>query len=128
MAELPPIIRSLEDVAPRYSVLLCDVWGVVHNGERAFPAAASALALARERGLAVVLITNSPRPSPGIFQQMKALGVPESAWDAIVTSGDVTRDLIAAGPRRLFHLGADRDLPIYEGLDVDLVDEFEASG
>lgn len=128
MTELPPIIRSLEDIAPRYAAILCDVWGVVHNGVRSFPAANAALVRAREKGLAVVLITNSPRPSPDVILQLKALGVADSAWDAVVTSGDVTRDLIAVAPRRLYHLGPDRDLAIYDGLDVDLVDEFEASG
>ena len=92
-----------------------------------FAHATSALAIARERGLAVVLITNAPRPSPDVVAQLKSLGVPAGAWDAIVTSGDVTRDLIAAGPRKVYHLGPDRDFSIYEGLDVDLVDEFEAS-
>jgi len=128
MAELPPIIRSLEDIAPRYAAILCDVWGVVHNGVRAFPAANSALALAREKGIAVVLITNAPRPNPDVVEQLRSLGVPAGAWDAVVTSGDVTRDLIAVGPRRLYHLGPDRDLMIYDGLDVELVDEFDATG
>jgi HAD superfamily hydrolase (TIGR01459 family) len=128
MAELPPIIRSLEDIAPRYQAILCDVWGVVHNGERSFPAASSALALARERGLAVVLITNAPRPSADVIAQLKLLGVPDAAYDAIVTSGDVTRDLIADGPRRVYHLGPERDRTIYDGLEVELVEEFDASG
>jgi HAD superfamily hydrolase (TIGR01459 family) len=128
MAELPTIIRSLEQITSQYRALLCDVWGVVHNGEWAFAAASAALALARERGLAVVLITNAPRPARDVIAQMKTLGVPESAWDAIVTSGDVTRDLIAAGPRRLFHLGPDRDQVIFDGLDVELVEEGDATG
>jgi HAD superfamily hydrolase (TIGR01459 family) len=127
MAELPPIIRSLEDIASRYQAILCDVWGVVHNGERAFPAASSALAMARQHGLAVVLITNAPRPSPDVIAQLATLGVPAGAWDAVVTSGDVTRDLIAAGPRKIHHLGPDRDFSIYDGIDIDMVEEFEAS-
>lgn len=128
MAELPPIIQSLEEVAPRYAIILCDVWGVVHNGVRAFQPATTALSRAREKGLAVVLVTNAPRPGGDVIRQLRALGVPDTAWDAVVTSGDVTRDLIAEGPRRVYHLGPDRDLTIYDGLDVDLVDEFEASG
>jgi HAD superfamily hydrolase (TIGR01450 family) len=108
--------------------LLCDVWGVVHNGEWAFQAASAALARARERGLAVVLITNAPRPAPEVIAQLQSLGVPREAWDAVVTSGDVTRDLIAAGPRRLFHLGPERDEVIFDGLDVELVEEADASG
>ena len=127
MAELPPVIRSLDDIASRYQAVLCDVWGVVHNGVRAFPNACSALAAARDKGLAVVLITNAPRPSPDVIEQFKSLGVPDGAWDMVVTSGDVTRDLIAAGPRKIYHLGPDRDFSIYAGLDVEMVEEFEAS-
>lgn len=127
MAGLPQSIASLEALTGRYSALLCDVWGVIHNGVHAFPEAAAALQAARERGVAVVLITNAPRPREGVIAQLATLGVPTSAWDRVVTSGDVTRDLIRSGPRRIFHIGPDRDYPIYDGLDVDLVEEFEAS-
>ena len=128
MADSPEIIGSLEDLSKAYSAILCDVWGVVHNGERHFPVAASALARAREAAIPVVLITNSPRRSADVVAQMNAIGVPPSAYDRVVTSGDVTRDLIAEGPRKIFHIGADRDFTLYEGLDVELVEEFEASG
>ena len=128
MADSPEIIGSLEDVSKAYSAILCDVWGVVHNGERHFPVAASALARAREAEIPVVLITNSPRRSADVVAQMNAIGVPPSAYDRVVTSGDVTRDLIAEGPRKIFHIGADRDFTLYDGLDVELVEEFEASG
>ena len=128
MANSPDIVGSLEDVCKAYSAILCDVWGVVHNGEWHFPAAAVALARARAAGIPVVLITNSPRRSADVVAQMSAIGVPPSAYDRVVTSGDVTRDLIAEGPRKIFHIGADRDLTLYDGLDVDLVEEFEAAG
>lgn len=120
-------IASLEAISGRYKAILCDVWGVIHNGVEAFPAAVAALAAARQRGVAVVLITNAPRPAPGVVAQLDALGVARDAYDRIVTSGDVTRDLIAQGPRRVFYLGPDRDVTLFDGLDVDLVDEFEAN-
>lgn len=124
---LPKTIASLEEISGRYSAVLSDVWGVLHNGVRCFEPAAQALEAARSRGLAVVMITNSPRPHDGVEAQFDTLGVPVSAWDRVVTSGDVTRDLVAAGPRRIFHLGPERDLALYDGLDVELVEEFEAS-
>ncbi len=93
---------------------------------RAFADAAAALTWAREKGLAVVLITNAPRPHTPVEAQLTSLGVPKSAWDRVVTSGDVTRELIRSGPRRVFHLGPDRDMMIYDGIDVDIVEEFEA--
>ncbi len=127
MPELPQMIGSLDALTGRYSALLCDVWGVVHNGVSAFAEASAALARARDKGMAVVLITNAPRPHGVVEQQLEALGVPAAAYDRVVTSGDVTRGLIAAGPRRIFHLGPDRDAAIYDGLDVEMTEEFEAS-
>lgn len=120
------MIETLDDIVDGYSALLCDVWGVVHNGIQPFDSALHALRRARDKGVAVVLITNSPRPREGVIDQLAAIGVPRECWDRIVTSGDVTRDLIRDGSRRVFHIGADRDLPIYDGLDVELAEEFEA--
>lgn len=127
MGEAPRIVGRLEDVCAPYAAILCDVWGVIHNGVRSFSDASAALARARQAGIAVVLITNAPRPFPGVRAQLHALGVPADAYDRIVTSGDVTQDLIRNGPRRVFHLGPERDMTIYDGLDVDIVEEFEAS-
>jgi len=123
----PETIASLDQLSSRYAAILCDVWGVLHNGERHFEAAAAALEAARERGVAVVMITNSPRPHEGVEAQFGTIGVPRAAWDRVVTSGDVTRDIVSAGPRRVFHLGPDRDGSLFDGLDIDLVEEFEAN-
>jgi HAD superfamily hydrolase (TIGR01450 family) len=119
-------INSFRDIASRYDVVLCDVWGVLHNGVAAFKGACEALTEARARGLTVVLITNSPRPHPGVIVQIRGLGVPDTAYDRIVTSGDVTRALISAGPKKVYFIGAERDLPLLEGLNVDLVSSEEA--
>ena len=127
MADRPKTIASLDEISGHYAAILCDVWGVLHNGVRHFESAAGALAAARERGLAVVLITNAPRPHEDVEAQLASLDVPEAAWDRVVTSGDVTRELVSAGPRKVFHLGPDRDLGLYDGLDIDIVEEFEAN-
>lgn len=113
-------ISTLGAVTDRYDVILCDVWGVLHNGVDAFPQASAALSAARAAGLTVVLITNSPRPSPGVITQLKMIGVTDTAYDRIVTSGDVTRRLISEGPKKVFLLGPERDLPLLDGLDVEL--------
>lgn len=128
MAGTPKTIASLDEISGGYKAILCDVWGVLHDGIRCFEPAAAALAAARKRGLAVVMVTNSPRPHPGVEAQLETIGVPRDAWDRVVTSGDVTRELVSAGPRRIFHVGSERDLLLYDGLDVELVEEFEADG
>lgn len=119
-------IGSLSEVIGDYDVVLSDVWGVVHNGVEAFQHSCKALAEARAAGATVVLITNSPRPAPGVIQQMRTLGVPDGTYDRIVTSGDVTRHLIAEGPKKVFLLGPERDINLLEGLDVEAVSAQEA--
>jgi HAD superfamily hydrolase (TIGR01459 family) len=113
------MIPHFSTLAPGYSVLLCDVWGVVHNGVVAFPEACDALMRAREGGAKVVFITNAPRPDDVVARQLAALQVPRETYDAIVSSGNVTRGEIEKRPRQsLFHMGPDRDREIYSGLDV----------
>jgi HAD superfamily hydrolase (TIGR01459 family) len=120
-------IGGLKELDGLYDALLCDVWGVLHNGVAAFPGAVEALCRFRAEVGPVVLITNAPRPAASIRDQLRLLDVPDSAYDAIVTSGDVTRDIIAARPGvKLLHIGPDRDMPFYEGLDIAFVGEAEA--
>jgi len=122
------IIENLDVLAENYSAILSDVWGVVHNGVEAFTPAVDALLRMKQQGKAVILITNAPRPHEPVEEQLRSLGVPDDAYDRVVTSGDVTRELISAGPRRIFHIGPDRDMSLYDGLDVEVVEEFEAAG
>ena len=110
-----PLIGGLADIADGYDAILCDVWGVIHNGKAPHEAACAALAAFREARGPVVLVSNAPRPASEIPAQLAHIGVPEAAWDAIVTSGDATRHLVAEGSfgDRVFHLGPDRDLPLF---------------
>jgi HAD superfamily hydrolase (TIGR01459 family) len=119
-------IQSLNEVIGGYDVVLSDVWGVVHNGVAAFPRSGEALAGARAAGATVVLITNSPRRSADVIEQMRGLNVPDGSYDRIVTSGDVTRKLIAEGPSKVFLLGPERDLNLLDGLDVTVTSADEA--
>lgn len=122
-----PVLESIKDLGSRYRAWLVDVWGVMHNGHRSFPHAAAAARAFRQRGGIVVLLSNSPRPSEGVQEQLRRLGVPDDAYDATVTSGDLTRHELGKHPgARVFHLGPERDLPIFEGLDVVLVGRDEA--
>ena len=116
---LPPLIPHFSTLAPDYDVLLCDVWGVVHNGLAAFPHACDALMRARAGGATVILITNAPRQSTVVARQLEKLHVPREIYDAIVSSGDVTRAVIEARPgQSLFHLGPERDRSMFTGFNV----------
>jgi HAD superfamily hydrolase (TIGR01459 family) len=105
--------------------LVCDVWGVLHNGREAQPGAAQALARFRKERGPVVLLSNAPRPRRDLEEQFRHYGVPTDCYDAIVTSGIATRlDLVRRSKARrlsMFHLGPARDSGIFEGLDIALV-------
>ncbi len=128
------ILSGLSEVAERYDVLFCDVWGVVHNGAAAYPGALEAMRRFRDAGGKVILVSNAPRPGTTIPAQLRSLAVPDEAWDAIVTSGDVSRRLIAErGAKRFLHIGPERDKPLLEGMpgtegDVDDADFIVCSG
>jgi HAD superfamily hydrolase (TIGR01459 family) len=116
-----PVIGSIKEIGSRYRAWLVDIWGVMHNGHRAFPRAVDAARSFRERGGIVVLLSNSPRPTPGVQEQLRRLGVPDDAYDATVTSGDLTRyELGKHKGATVFHLGPERDLPIFDGIPVKL--------
>src|SRR5258706_5781068 len=108
-------------VAPRYDVVLCDIWGVVHDGIAAHAQACDALMRSRADGGTVVLVTNAPRPSPWVVHQLGRLGVPADAYDDVMTSGDLTREVVAGRVGgAVFHIGPQRDISIFDGLDVRL--------
>lgn len=118
---LPPPL-TLSAIADRYDVVLCDVWGVVHDGLRARTEACEALERFRQGGGTVVLISNSPRPAKAVEAQLAHVGVPRTAWDGFVTSGDLTiSEIRRRGVRRLVHIGPPRDHTIFSALDVALV-------
>lgn len=108
-------IAGLADISDSYDAILCDIWGVLHDGVAAFPAASDALVAYRRRGGTVVLVSNAPRPSAPIVRQLAKLGVAPDAFDAIATSGDVTIGLIADRiGEPVLHIGPGRDLSLFE--------------
>jgi HAD superfamily hydrolase (TIGR01459 family) len=110
--------ENLRDLVGEVDVLLSDIWGVVHNGLESFPEACEALRTFRQRGGTVILITNAPRPADSVQRQLHKLGVADDVYDAIVSSGDLTRHYVAdhAG-RKVFWLGPERDNSIHRGLN-----------
>jgi HAD superfamily hydrolase (TIGR01459 family) len=112
---------SLSALAPAYDAVLSDVWGVVHNGVTPHREAVEALRQFRDGGRRrVVLITNAPRAAAPIVAMLDAMGVPHDAYDAVVSSGDVTRDMIAPYRGKIIHhIGPPTiDDSLYEGLGV----------
>jgi HAD superfamily hydrolase (TIGR01459 family) len=125
--ETIPVIEAIAPLGKGYAAWLVDIWGVMHNGMRAFPSAVEATRRYREQGGIVILLSNSPRPSEPLQRQLTSLGVSEQCYDATVSSGDLTRhELAKHAGARIFHLGPDRDLPIFKDLDVTRVDVKDA--
>ncbi len=121
------IVENIEPLTREIRAWLTDIWGVMHNGVTPYAAAVTACEQFRAVGGTVVLLSNAPRPAACVAAQLDRIGVRRSAWDAIISSGDATRTLLADLTRvSVFHLGPERDLPLYEGLDVAFADEVAA--
>lgn len=126
-ASSTPILTSISSLAPARDVWLTDIWGVIHNGVAPFAEACKATAQFRKSGGTVLLLSNAPRPRDSVIAQLDHLGVPRDAWDAVLTSGDAARALVGAyAGKRVYHLGPERDLPLYDGLGVSLSEPSDA--
>jgi HAD superfamily hydrolase (TIGR01459 family) len=113
-----PIITSIAPLAEGRTAWLVDIWGVMHNGAAPYLKAAEACAEFRGRGGTVLLLSNAPRPAASVVEQLDRIGVPRTAYDCVLTSGDASRDMIrraAAGGRSIGHIGPERDLGLFDG-------------
>lgn len=116
------LIPSLSDISHLYDVIYCDLWGCLHNGKAPFPAAVAALQAFRAAGGTVLLLTNSPRPKPGVIRQLDILGVPRDCWDDIATSGDAAQHALFSGAvgQNVWHIGPERDLGFFTETPDDI--------
>jgi len=127
---LPRLISGLSEIASGHDALICDVWGVVHDGKRHHPAAAEALYRFKEKHGPVVLLTNAPRVPAEVAIQCSSYGLPSDCYDAIVSSGGAAREELArrsaARTLPLYYIGPDRDLAMIQGLNVSRTDLADA--
>jgi HAD superfamily hydrolase (TIGR01459 family) len=126
----PVRINGLSAIATEYDCLICDVWGVIHNGRTPYPSAVAAMQEYRRTRGPVILLSNAPRLATDVQRQLDKLAVARDAHDVIVTSGEATRAEIARRAREkrlpLLHIGPERDNGVFEGLDVRLTNVDEA--
>lgn len=122
------LLSGLSKVASDYDAILCDVWGVIHNGREAFAEACVALKRFRETRGPVVLITNAPVPKERVTRLFPKFGVPMDCFDDVIASGDATRNelkRIAPGP--VYRIGLDEDFGVYAGLPLEFSDDPEVA-
>lgn len=122
MSKIATELTRLADIADHYDGVLSDVWGVVHNAITPHALAVTALADFRRQGGRVVLITNAARTRAAVQKMLDKMGISRDVYDAIVTSGDVTRALIEPyDGQAIHHVGPATDHPIFAGLDLKKV-------
>ena len=107
---------------PKYRLILCDVWGVVHDGVSLYPGAQERLQQWRSEGRCVILLTNAPRPADAVERQLGRIGLPRDAWDAIATSGEAGIEALHALGRPVGFVGTSADRAILEGRDIAIAD------
>lgn len=115
------LIDGLGEISSGYDALLCDAWGVIHNGRALYPGVAEAMTNFREKHGPVVILTNAPRLSGVIPAQLDRLGLPREAYDAVVTSGDATREVMKnLSGKRFFRIGPDKDDSLFDAIDLTM--------
>jgi HAD superfamily hydrolase (TIGR01459 family) len=121
-------VNFLDGLDPGYRLILCDVWGVVHDGVNLYRGAADRLNQWRSDGRCVCLITNAPRTADAVEQQLSRIGLPRQAYDFVATSGEAGIAAIKALGHPVGFLGTAADREILEGRGVEIAsgDDFSA--
>lgn len=114
------IIPALADISDSYDALYVDLWGCLHDGVIAFPAAVAALQAYRKTGGIVVLLTNAPRHRASVQKQIEGMNVPADSWDTIASSGDSARATMFRGAvgKKLWYIGPDSDLTFFDPISI----------
>lgn len=108
----------IDSLPKHYRVILCDIWGVVHDGVNLYPGSADRLLKWRDEERTVVLITNAPRTAEAVEAQLIRIGLPREAWDGISTSGEAGIAALKAIGQAVGFIGTRSDLAILKGRDV----------
>ena len=113
------VIRTFSEISDKYTAVICDLWGCLHNGVESFPEALRALEDFKTSNGKVVLVTNAPRPITNVEHQIASLGIKETHYDMLLTSGELTSDYInkiSKNQLRIFHIGGKRHHSIYKDM------------
>lgn len=110
------LIKNLAEIAHHYDGYIVDLWGVLHNGKEAFPAAVLALTELKKQNKKIVLLSNSPRRIAGVEKRLAEMGILRDIYDDIYTSGedcyqaleDKSHPLYASLGQRYYHIGGDK--------------------
>lgn len=116
-------MKSWESLDPKYRLVLCDVWGVVHDGVRLYPAAEQRLREWREQGRCVALVTNAPRTAEAVERQLERIGLPREAYDFVATSGEAGIEALKVLERPVGFIGTADDREILEGRGVRIAED-----
>ncbi|MDA9643054.1 TIGR01459 family HAD-type hydrolase [bacterium] len=120
----PIKINNFSEIDEKYDSIICDIWGVIHNGDELFSSSVECLLRYKKLGYPIILVTNAPRPSSEIKVILEKMGLNEKCYDKIITSGDLTQKILNKGDlgSSCYHIGPDRDLKVFEGVNVKRVD------
>jgi HAD superfamily hydrolase (TIGR01459 family) len=124
-------IDGLSAIAARYDGFILDLWGVVHDGVRPYDAALDCMQ--RLGGRPILLLSNAPRRATSVQRTLQKLGVADSLYTHILTSGEATwralRDRsdpwFATLGGRVYHLGPERDRNVFADLKLVATDRPE---
>lgn len=125
-----PVWNGLDNKLDNIKGVICDLWGVLHDGNVQHKEAVECLINIRSQGIPVALLSNSPKPVNEVWHYLEGLGIPKSVADVLISSGSLARRLIrdTKSGQKMYHIGpAERDAATLEGLPVEYATSPEAA-
>lgn len=128
MNAIPPLLKGLSDIIDDYDHFIIDVWGVLHDGRKAYPGAAAAMQFLKDRGKQTLLLSNSPNRSARVLEKViKPIGIPDGTYDHILTSGEAAHHHMLAhhSGQRVYCFWDEENPTAIENIDLTRVYKIE---
>ena len=119
-------LKSLKEIEDKYDIFFIDLWGVIHNGLQLFESIENVLNRLKKKNKVIFFITNAPRRSFVIADQLNDFGLSKNFYDRIVSSGEITWLSLKKNyeKKKCFMIGPPRDYHLVEGLDIEIVEDY----
>ena len=119
-------LTSLKEIEDKYNIFFIDLWGVIHNGWELFEGVKNVLNRLKKKNKVIFFITNAPRRSFIIAEQLNDFGLSKNFYDCIISSGEITWLSLKKNfeKKKCFMIGPPRDYHLVEGLDIEIVEDY----
>src|SRR6202012_3666183 len=81
--------NSVAEFVDKYDAFILDIWGVIHDGEEAYPGVLQCMRELKRAGKEIIFVSNAPRRAAKVKAALAKFGIGEDLYTNAISSGEV---------------------------------------